>query len=321
VRARDAALRDAALCASGALAPHLTCLARSPPARALPRASYSLILLDSEGIDAFDQTGAQRLRCAVSLARCSADFQTRAGQYSTQIFALAVLLSSLFVYNQLGAIDEAALDRLALVSEVSKTLVGRTNGPGGAAPAPEALAAFAPSFLWLLRDFYLDLRRAHAPPAPQIRTRAAPAVMRSSSFSPNAAAFAVRSEDGQQITPREYLETALRLTPGSGAAVASKNEIRRSIAGLFAQRDCFALVRPVNDEKQLQQLDCASMPLCMHARLRICAQMLTRVLLLCVAWLQRCRAARCAASSRTAWTRSPPRCWPPRAPSAWAGTF
>jgi hypothetical protein len=36
------------------------------------------VLLDSEGIDAYDQTG----------------------QYSTQIFSLAVLLSSLFVYNQ-----------------------------------------------------------------------------------------------------------------------------------------------------------------------------------------------------------------------------
>lgn len=40
------------------------------------------------------------------------------GQYSTQIFSLAVLLSSLFVYNQMGGIDEAALDRLSLVTEV-----------------------------------------------------------------------------------------------------------------------------------------------------------------------------------------------------------
>ena len=82
----------------------------------------------------------------------------RAGQYSTQIFALAVLLSSLFVYNQLGAIDEAALDRLALVSEVSRSLAGKAAG-GAKSSAPEAdVARFAPSFLWLLRDFYLELR-------------------------------------------------------------------------------------------------------------------------------------------------------------------
>jgi hypothetical protein len=41
---------------------------------------YHIVLLDSEGIDAYDQTG----------------------QYSTQIFSLAVLLSSLFVYNQVS---------------------------------------------------------------------------------------------------------------------------------------------------------------------------------------------------------------------------
>jgi hypothetical protein len=31
-----------------------------------------------------------------------------------------VLLSSLFVYNQMGGIDEAALDRLSLVTEMTK---------------------------------------------------------------------------------------------------------------------------------------------------------------------------------------------------------
>ncbi|GLJ54111.1 hypothetical protein SUGI_1158730 [Cryptomeria japonica] len=44
---------------------------------ALDGTEYSLLLLDSEGINAFDQTGT----------------------YSTQIFSLAMLLSSVFVYN------------------------------------------------------------------------------------------------------------------------------------------------------------------------------------------------------------------------------
>ena len=37
---------------------------------------------------------------------------------------------------------------------------------------------------------------------------------------------APRSEDGRVITPREYLETALRLAPGDNAAVQSKNQAR-----------------------------------------------------------------------------------------------
>lgn len=62
-------------------------------------------MLDTEGIDAWDQTG----------------------QYSVQIFSLAVLLSSLFVYNQMGGIDEAALDRLSLVTEMTRHIRVRAN--------------------------------------------------------------------------------------------------------------------------------------------------------------------------------------------------
>ena len=54
------------------------------------------------------------------------------GQYSTQIFSLAVLLSSLFVYNQMGGIDEAALDRLSLVTEMTKHIRVRAGAAAGA---------------------------------------------------------------------------------------------------------------------------------------------------------------------------------------------
>ncbi len=56
---------------------------------------------------------------------------TQTGQYSTQIFSLAVLLSSLFVYNQMGGIDEAALDRLSLVTEMTKHIRVRAGSAGG----------------------------------------------------------------------------------------------------------------------------------------------------------------------------------------------
>ena len=75
------------------------------PTRSSDGQAYHLILLDTEGIDAYDQTG----------------------QYSTQIFSMAVLLSSLFVYNQMGGIDEAALDRLSLVTEMTKHIRVRSD--------------------------------------------------------------------------------------------------------------------------------------------------------------------------------------------------
>ncbi|KAI3719712.1 hypothetical protein L6452_20614 [Arctium lappa] len=162
---------------------------------ALDGTEYNLLLLDSEGIDAYDQTGT----------------------YSTQIFSLAVLLSSMFIYNQMGGIDEAALDRLSLVTEMTKHI--RVRASGGKTTASE-LGQFSPIFVWLLRDFYLDL-----------------------------------AEDNRKITPRDYLELALRPVNGGVRDVAAKNEIRESIRALFPDRDCFTLVRPLNNENDLQRLD------------------------------------------------------------------
>ena len=42
-----------------------------------------------------------------------------------------MLLSSLFIYNQMGGIDEAALDRLSLVTEMTKHIRVRSEGAAG----------------------------------------------------------------------------------------------------------------------------------------------------------------------------------------------
>lgn len=100
------------------------------------------------------------------------------GTYSTQIFSLAVLLSSMFVYNQvcqnflfelvrmsaldvvfglgvvlfcmcqMGGIDEASLDRLSLVTQMTKHI--RVKASGGTSSRSE-LGQFSPIFVWLLR--------------------------------------------------------------------------------------------------------------------------------------------------------------------------
>jgi hypothetical protein len=118
----------------------------------------------------------------------------------------------------MGGIDEAALDRLSLVTEMTKHI--RVRASDGASADPSELSTFTPSFVWLLRDFYLKLE-----------------------------------EDGRNVTPRDYLESALQLLPGTNTAVQSKNNIRESIKALFPDRDCFTLVRPVNEEDALAKLD------------------------------------------------------------------
>ncbi len=67
------------------------------------------ILVDSEGIDAYNQTA----------------------QDGVQLLSMAVLLASTVVFNQMGPIDEAAIDRLGLVTEVGVQRGGRDDGSGG----------------------------------------------------------------------------------------------------------------------------------------------------------------------------------------------
>jgi hypothetical protein len=54
--------------------------------------------------------------------------------------------------------------------------------------------------------------------------------------------------DALQVTPNDYLETALMPVGGVGGAVEAKNAIRTSIKSLFPDRDCATLVRPMHDE-------------------------------------------------------------------------
>lgn len=52
----------------------------------------------------------------------------------------------------MGGIDEAAIDRLSLVTEMTKHI--RVRASGGRATASE-LGQFSPVFVWLLRVCYI----------------------------------------------------------------------------------------------------------------------------------------------------------------------
>ena len=64
-----------------------------------------------------------------------------------------------------------------------------------AAGDDDELSQFTPSFLWLLRDFYLALE-----------------------------------EDGRKVSPGEYLESALQPVKGAGRSVEAKNAVSSSSA-------------------------------------------------------------------------------------------
>jgi len=68
-----------------------------------------------------------------------------------KIFMLALLFSSYLIYNSTGKIDEHALESLNLVIQLANVLQRQDRYD------TQELVNTFPSFLWLLRDFSLQL--------------------------------------------------------------------------------------------------------------------------------------------------------------------
>ena len=65
---------------------------------------------------------------------------------------LSILISSFFIYNSVGSIDENALNNMNLVVNLTKNLHVRSSD---SSLDVDELAEYFPSFLWVIRDFAL----------------------------------------------------------------------------------------------------------------------------------------------------------------------
>ena len=135
--------------------------------------------------------------------------------HDVRIFTLAILLSSYFLYNSIGGIDESALQNLNFVINLSKFIRLKS---GDTETDPEELSNLFPSFLWVCRDFSLQLI----------------------------------DDNGENITAKEYLEKVLE---GTKNLQDPKNKIRKLIKAYFKDRDCSTMVRPLTNENKLQNLE------------------------------------------------------------------
>ena len=152
-------------------------------------------------------------------------FEDRNENIDIIIFCLSVLLSSLFIYNSMKNIDESAIESLALVLNFAKKIQSKFNSLND-------YANNFPSFLWVLRDFALELI----------------------------------DEKGKEISTKQYMENALKEENINNISnneynknileeINKKNEIRKIIKLFFKERDCYTLIRPVHDEKKLKIID------------------------------------------------------------------
>jgi hypothetical protein len=87
-------------------------------------------------------------------------------------------LSSCFIYNSVGSIDENAIQNLSLVVNLTKNIHVRSKG--NEELECDDYAAYFPNFVWVVRDFSLQLVNM----------------------------------EGESITSKEYLEMALQPQKG-----------------------------------------------------------------------------------------------------------
>eukprot|EP00164_Ancoracysta_twista_P004181 GFYU01005624.1.p1 GENE.GFYU01005624.1~~GFYU01005624.1.p1 ORF type:complete len:729 (-),score=214.39 GFYU01005624.1:18-2204(-) len=157
-----------------------------------------VLFLDFEGFSSVDQTSEQ----------------------DNLLFAMAVLLSSLLVYNSLGTIDDSALGYLNMVNNLTR-YIHATPLQGDDEDDGTLYHSFFPTFMWVARDFPLSLV----------------------------------DDRGQEITAKEYLEDALRAQSGFSEKVAQKNRVRSILTTFFEERECATLIRPLATESECRDLD------------------------------------------------------------------
>lgn len=94
--------------------------------------NINVLVIDSEGLGALDEDS----------------------NHDVRIFSLAILLSSFFVYNSVGSIDENALQNLSLVINLTKHIHIK-SGAASDDVDPEEYSEYFPNFMWVVRDFSL----------------------------------------------------------------------------------------------------------------------------------------------------------------------
>lgn len=166
----------------------------------------NLIVIDSEGIGSTDQDN-----------------------YSddSNIFALVLMISSMFIYNSVGAIDDTSLSNQSILSNIvnhihikdssnsSKNIDHNNSEENDFENLVEKYKKYFPNFLWILRDFSLQQ---------------------------------LVDENGIEITTKQYLENALAPEKGFSNKAKENNKIRFLLKNFFGQRNCYTMLRPLMDE-------------------------------------------------------------------------
>ena len=150
----------------------------------------AMVLLDTEGLD---------------------DPEKGDASHDMNMFAISLLLSSVFIYNTKGTIDAKSLDGLHYATEISSFISADSKNRN--LNEGQNLSQHFPSFIWAIRDHHLKLEI-----------------------------------DGETVSSNEYLEFCLKSKPGFSPSVIQYNGLRDALRAFFKERSCFVFPPPIANQ-------------------------------------------------------------------------
>jgi Guanylate-binding protein, N-terminal domain/Guanylate-binding protein, C-terminal domain len=159
--------------------------------------SRAMVLLDTEGLD---------------------DPEKGNASHDMNMFAISLLLSSVFIFNTKGTIDAKSLDGLHYATEISSFI--SADSKNKALNEGQNLSQHFPSFIWAIRDHHLKLEI-----------------------------------NGEVVTSKEYLEFCLKNKPGFSPNVIQYNGLRDALRAFFKERTCFVFPPPVSRPDKMNFLE------------------------------------------------------------------
>lgn len=135
-----------------------------------------------------------------------------------QLMTVLYVMCSVFIFNSIGMIDESSMKKLGVIRELPKLIQQADKGSVDLKPAQlldstKALKSLAPTFVWTLRDFSLNLTDEH----------------------------------GRPVSGKDYLESVLETGHVQSDYTEAFKHTSDTLCSLFIERDCVRFQRPLDD--------------------------------------------------------------------------
>ena len=123
----------------------------------------------------------------------------------SKLFLIIILISSLFIFNSIGNIDENALINFNYILKIIKSIKIRNSLEE---ENDSEIGIYFPVLLWVLQNSNLKME----------------------------------DKNGNTLTEKQFLEAALQMIDGNSDSIEENNRIKTMIKNLFPERDCFVMM-------------------------------------------------------------------------------